>query len=282
MMKASEFVRRLQDVVDNHKTLYVMGCFGAPLTGGNVTRYCNNHEYNQRASRTQMIKAAANQSPPVYGFDCVCLIKGILWGWDGSAGRTYGGAEYASNGVPDIGADTMIRVCNQVSTDFRDIIPGEAVWLEGHIGVYIGGGKVIECTPAFGNCVQVTALRNIGTIPGLPSRRWTKHGRLPYIDYDNKPQTQTKPNNQEAKPMSKAEIQSMVRQAIADEHKALLDNDASKYSEDARKWATEQGIIYGIGPGPDGEPNYTWEAPVTREQLIVILYRMTHPDTANN
>ena len=57
-----------------------MGCFGAPLTGGNVSRYCNNHEYNKQAARTQMIKAAANQNPPVFGFDCVCLIKGILWG----------------------------------------------------------------------------------------------------------------------------------------------------------------------------------------------------------
>ena len=44
------------------------------------------------------------------------LIKGILWGWDGDASRTYGGAGYAINGVPDIGADTMITKCTGVST----------------------------------------------------------------------------------------------------------------------------------------------------------------------
>ena len=38
-MKASEFIKKLQDIVDHYKTLYVMGCFGAPLTGGNVSRY---------------------------------------------------------------------------------------------------------------------------------------------------------------------------------------------------------------------------------------------------
>ena len=183
-MKASEFIKKLQDIVDNYKTLYVMGCFGAPLTGGNVSRYCTNHSYNKQAARTAMIKAAANQNPPVYGFDCVCLIKGVLWGWSGDASKTYGGAGYAVNGVPDIGADTMITKCSGVSTDFSKIVPGEAVWLSGHIGVYIGGGKVIECTPAFKNCVQVTACLNIGAISGMNGRRWTKHGKLPYITYD--------------------------------------------------------------------------------------------------
>lgn len=131
-----------------------------------------------------MIRAAANKKPPVFGFDCVCLIKGILWGWTGDASKTYGGAKYTSNGVPDIGADSMIRVCKDVSTDFGKIIPGEAVWLSGHIGVYIGGGKVIECSPAFLNRVQVTACLNIGKIAGMNGRKWTKHGRLPYITYD--------------------------------------------------------------------------------------------------
>ena len=83
-MTAKAFVDKAVDIAKNYKTLYVMGCFGAPLTGSNVSRYCNNHSYNKNATRTAMIKAAANQSPPVFGFDCVCLIKGILWGWDGT------------------------------------------------------------------------------------------------------------------------------------------------------------------------------------------------------
>ena len=140
VMKASEFVAKLKDVAQNHKTLYAMGCFGAPLTGGNVSRYCNNHAYNKQAARTKMIKAAANQNPPVFGFDCVCLIKGILWGWRGDASKTYGGASYAVNGVPDIGADTMITKCKGVSTNFSNVEVGEALWCSGHIGVYIGGG----------------------------------------------------------------------------------------------------------------------------------------------
>lgn len=183
-MKASVLIQKLQDIVRNFATLYVMGCFGAPLTGGNVTRYCQNHQYNKQAARTAMIKAVANKTPPVYGFDCVNLIKGILWGWIGDASKTYGGAVYKANGVPDTSADGMIRLCKEVSTDFSKILPGEAVWLSGHIGVYIGGGVVIECSPAFKNCVQETACLNIGPIAGMNGRKWTKHGKIPYVTYD--------------------------------------------------------------------------------------------------
>ena len=69
VMKASEFVAKLKDVAQNYKTLYVMGCFGAPLTGGNVSRYCINNENHKQAARTKMIKAAAAQNPPVFGID---------------------------------------------------------------------------------------------------------------------------------------------------------------------------------------------------------------------
>ena len=94
-----------------------------------------------------MIKAAANQNPPVFGFDCSGLIKGILWGWDGLPTATYGGAKYTSNGVPDISADQMITKCSGVTTDFSNIEIGEAVWMPGHIGIYIGDGLAVECTP---------------------------------------------------------------------------------------------------------------------------------------
>ena len=50
-----------------------------------------------------MIRAAADKNPPVYGFDCVCLIKGVLWGWSGNAAKPYGGAAYASNAFPILG-----------------------------------------------------------------------------------------------------------------------------------------------------------------------------------
>lgn len=182
-MKSKDFIDRVKKAATDHKTLYVMGCFGAPLVGSSVNRYCTNHTYNQQAERTAMIRAAGNQSPPVFGFDCVNLIKGILWGWTGEPDKTYGGAKYAANGVPDTNADGMIQKCKDVTTDFSGIVPGEAVWMSGHIGVYIGDGLAVESTPRWANGAQITAVHNIGTKSGYNGRKWTKHGRLPYVDY---------------------------------------------------------------------------------------------------
>lgn len=180
-MKASEFIAKLKDVAENYKTLYVMGCFGSPMTGSNKLRYCNNHEYNKQANRTKLIKAASTDT---FGFDCVNLIKGILWGWNGDKKKTYGGAKYKTNGVPDTNADGMIKLCTDVTTDFSKIEPGEALWCKGHIGIYIGNGLAVEATPAWKNKVQITAVKNIGSKSGYNARTWTKHGKLPYIEYD--------------------------------------------------------------------------------------------------
>ena len=178
MMTNIELANKLKNIAKNYKTLYVMGCFGAPMTATNKKRYTQNHSYNRQAARTAMINAA---SADTFGFDCVCLIKGVLWGWSGDKNAIYGGASYASNGVPDIGADTMITVCKNVSTDFSKIEIGEAVWMEGHIGVYVGNGLAVECTPRWKNKVQITACNR--NVSGYDRRNWTKHGKLPYITY---------------------------------------------------------------------------------------------------
>lgn len=181
-MTAKQFADKAKDIALNYKTLYVLGCFGAPMTEANKKRYTSNYAYNAQASRKAMIMAASSDT---FGFDCVCLIpKGILWGWCGDKNATYGGAKYASNGVPDVGADSMINMCSDVSRDFTKIEVGEAVWMSGHIGVYIGNGLAVECSPKWENDVQITACNC--TKSGYNRRDWTKHGKLPWIDYSVK------------------------------------------------------------------------------------------------
>ena len=43
----------------------------------------------------------------------------------------------------------------------------------------------MECSPAFENDVQITAVGNIGKKAGYNTRTWQKHGRLPYVDYSD-------------------------------------------------------------------------------------------------
>ena len=162
------------------KTLYVLGCFGAPMNASNKNRYTNNLDFNKQDARKNKILQA---SADTFGFDCVCFIKGLLWGWEGNTSHQYGGATYQSNGVPDISANSMIKACKDVSTDFSNIQVGEAVWMDGHIGLFIGDGLAVECTHRWKDGVQITAVHNIGQKSGYNGRAWTKHGKLPYIEY---------------------------------------------------------------------------------------------------
>lgn len=177
----AELAEKCKEVAKNYKTLYVMGCFGAPMTATNKKRYCNNDKYNRNPERQKLIMAASEDT---FGFDCVGLIKGLLWGWCGDKTRIYGGATYCSNGVPDLGANGMITVCKNVSTDFTKIEVGEAVWMNDHIGVYIGNGLAVECTPSWNDKAQITSCNC--TKSGYHRRDWTKHGKIPYIAYDGK------------------------------------------------------------------------------------------------
>lgn len=87
----------------------------------------------------------------------------------------------------------MINACSDVSTDFRSIQVGEVVWLPGHIGVYIGDGLAVECTPIWKDGVQITAVLNIGTKRGYNGRTWVMHGKLPYVTYEAE-EPHTKPD----------------------------------------------------------------------------------------
>lgn len=177
-MNNIELAKKAKEIATKYKTLYVMGCIGAPLTEANKKRYCTNHSYNKKTSRQKMIKAATADT---FGFDCVCLIKAILWGWNGDKNKAYGGAKYKTNNVPDIGADVMITKCSDVSKDFKSVKVGEVVWCKGHIGIYIGDGLAVEATPSWKNKVQITACNCSKS--GYKRRNWTKHGKLPYITY---------------------------------------------------------------------------------------------------
>ena len=113
--------------------------------------------------------------------DCVGLIKGYGW-FDPETGKI----EYGTNGMPDIGADTMYANAEESGTiDTIPEIPGLAVWHEGHIGIYIGNGQVIHASGTKVGVVQ-TPIGNSG---------WTHWLKIPYITYYDSDVTEA-PNEQ--------------------------------------------------------------------------------------
>ena len=182
-MKASNFTSKLYDIATKAKTVYGWGMFGSPITKAIVSNKADQYPSWYTDEKVSNVFAPLyGESPPAWGFDCIGLIKGVLWGWEGDPTKFYGGAIYASNDVPDISADSTIKKCLEVSTDFSSISIGEYLWMKGHCGIYIGNGLAVESSPKWKNGVQITACNCSKS--GYNSRYWTKHGKLPYVTYE--------------------------------------------------------------------------------------------------
>ena len=115
---------------------YVWGTFGQVLTrdtlAAKAAQYPDNVGVYEEYIRSHYLGRRTA--------DCVGFIKGYCW-YDPETDSV----NYATNGMPDIGADQMYRAAAEkgpIST--MPEIPGLAVWHQGHIGIYIGNGYAIE------------------------------------------------------------------------------------------------------------------------------------------
>lgn len=132
-----------------------------------------------------------------WNFDCVVSVKSVLWDWHEDKEARHGGAIYRSNGVPDFTCDGGLDYCKEVSTNFSNLAAGEYLCMKGsgygHVGVYLGEGKVFEVTTAWGvNGATISDIDKYGNRSrnGIPCLKWTYHGKLTWIEYnEEKPST---------------------------------------------------------------------------------------------
>lgn len=182
MMKVKDFVAKLVDICENYETVYLYGGIGGLLSDSVIEEKVRQYpDLNtpDRVAKFMTLKGKA------FGFDCVNVLKAIGWGWNGSKTERYGGVKYASNGVQDVSADGLIAQCKNVSIHFTDIKIGSLMWLPGHVGVYVGNGRVIECTPIWKDGVQYTDCYNVLGQTANNGRYWKRHGLIPWIDYSD-------------------------------------------------------------------------------------------------
>lgn len=101
--------------------------------------------------------------------DCVGLIKGYGW-----YNTEIAQIQIGANGMPDIGANAMFENASEKGTiDTIPEIPGLAVWHEGHIGIYIGNGEVVQAANTEAGVIRTP----------ISQSSWTHWLKIPYISY---------------------------------------------------------------------------------------------------
>ena len=101
--------------------------------------------------------------------DCIGLAKGYMW-----LDETTGAQRYKSNDCPDASANGMYnRATEKGGIASMPEIPGLMLHMDGHAGIYIGGGKVIEARGFNYGVVQTE----------LSKRPWQHWYKLPGLIY---------------------------------------------------------------------------------------------------
>lgn len=100
--------------------------------------------------------------------DCVGLIKGYLWSETPTSKPKYNSKQDVSaNGMYEFGCDKKGKISSMPD------VAGVLVFMDGHVGVYIGNGYVIE---ARGHKYGVVKTK-------LSERGWRRWGMCKWIDY---------------------------------------------------------------------------------------------------
>ena len=163
-----EYTTILMSIYRNYDTYYGWGAIGSPANARNKARY--------------KVPKAPDGS---FIFDCSGYVyKAVPLGWVGDKNRTYGGADPSK--YPELfNCNDILKYCNDVSDNFADIVPGEVLYMKGHVGYYIGDGLALECTTYKNtNRVIMSNVTNVYKINGHPyPRKWLKHGKLPFLRY---------------------------------------------------------------------------------------------------
>lgn len=170
-MKVDEFLNIIEKAYQS-KNIYMLGTFGQKITESLIQSNARRLPSFYTASRI----ATCRQHIGEYAFDCIGLIKGVLWDWGTSD------FAYASNNVPDYN-ELMLKNISKPRTDWANIQPGCAVWMSGHIGIYAGNGMCYESTPKWDNKIQKSYVANVKNVSATKKRTWTNWFYIPWVDY---------------------------------------------------------------------------------------------------
>ena len=152
--------------------------------------------------------------------DCVNgAIKGAVWSELGKREPKYG-----SHGCPDKSANGMFEYCKKIGMAWGKIdtmpdVIGLAVRFDGHVGVYVGNGEVVEWRGFSYGCV----------VTKLEKRKWTHWYEIPWSDYVTGDISASKPAD---KPAAETNTKPTLKKGSKGENVKLLQKNLNELGHD--------------------------------------------------
>jgi len=152
----------------SEKWFYLWGAYGQKATqsliDSNIKQYPDNEKW--RAYVSQAI--GKNRV-----CDCYGLVKSCLWWTDDKSNPKYGAAQDKNT----LGAYNIAKEKGALAT--MPELPGVILYMPGHVGVYCGNGRFIECAGS-GKGVVVGAISGGKVTKGSKFSHWFKDVNVAY------------------------------------------------------------------------------------------------------
>ena len=173
---------------------FVQHLVGQPYWYGTHLQNCTQSLLDRKTSQfpdwytgDKMVKLHQNIDDKLICSDCVGMVKG--WAWtNGGVGvlEAIGTGEpihqtIGSNNCPDKSANDMFQYAKDKGMQWGAVanipeMPGLGLWLEGHCGVYIGNGEVVDFRGFALGCAKTK----------LANRNFVYWYQFPFVKYVNK------------------------------------------------------------------------------------------------
>ena len=167
MLTNIELVNFCKDKAVHVSSAYMWGDYGRTITKSNIDAKAKQYPSRYRAALNKSLYSLCNGY--WIGCDCVGLIKWFLWTECGRHDIRYDRSSDLN--VTGFKAKCSIRGKIKHFPGVRGLL----LFMTGHVGVYIGNGKVVECTlGSRGDGIVITDIN---------AAAWTEWGYLDLIKY---------------------------------------------------------------------------------------------------
>lgn len=219
-----EFVSYLKTLLDRN-TVYMWGEFGRLVTNNTIDSKRKQYPSHYDDTKVKYLKSLVGKN--YYAYDCAGLIKSYFM-------SDYGNKKvnYIASYDKDAYGITVGTASEKGNISTLPEEEGVLLYMKGHCGVYIGDGKVIECT----SNQKISRIKYgkvcVSNLSARPWKTWTRSKWLSYVK--DEPEIIKEDEIKEDIPKEEPKIEEPKEPGIVDNNEVMPDIPAEDKNEDVK------------------------------------------------